>query len=325
MATNYKLGFLTAAVLAACNAEETTESKTEAAQLKDNTPPTIEMKVYLISGPTYHPTLSAMINDNPAKESPDDYKYVLSSDGSIKLPQNKTPADSPVERSSDLEEVIFYENGKPVITHIATPENEIYASDYLSVDLERTDGEYTYQVKARDKAKNSAESSPLTLVFKNGYAFPKEEVMKDKTPPSVDISFESDYSKLCADISDFEPGHTGILEATLLDGDKVVYHYAANPTTTKSLQYYLDPAEEERFCLTNLPKWKLSSTIPGLTDIDLPTPQTLAAVKNIVVIAKDFAGNEVKIAYADTEDFKQESELAKGYEGLKKSREELRR
>lgn len=193
----------------------------------------------------------------------------------------------------------------------------MYSSDFFSVDLERADGEYTYHATAADNAGNRTKSPPLTLVFKSGYALPKEEMIQDKTPPKVEIYFNLDYSKLCASISDFEPGNTRILEAALLDGTKVVSSYAPNPATDTSLHNYLS-GREESLCITNLPRGKLvySSSLPGLTDSDIPTSETLAAVKNVVVVAKDFAGNEARIAYVDTQDFKKLSEDIKSLQKM---------
>ena len=114
MATNYKLGFLSTAIttafLAMCSAEETTGSKAEADKPQDNTAPTIEMKVHSIFSPTYHPSLGVKTDDyeRSVVSAVNDYTYVLSSDGSIKPPQNRTLETA--GNSSYLEEVILYEN-----------------------------------------------------------------------------------------------------------------------------------------------------------------------------------------------------------------------
>ncbi len=313
MATNYKLGLLTAAVLAACSAEES----------KDHTAPTIDLNVYLISqelggginakdylisGPTYHPSLGVQTRDygdNLAEEDHFPRNYVLPSDDLVKPHETKS--------SSNLREIILYENGKPVITRRDNPENKMYGTDYFSADLKQTDGEYTYQVKAVDNAGNSTESSLLTLVFKNGYAYPKEEMMKDTTPPKVTFDGDWERSTLYAEISEREPNCTGIFEATLFDGTKVIDHYAAKPENDgRVLRNNLSSKGGIHFFLTNLPHG--TSKLLG---VSIPTSETLAAVKNVVVVAKDFAGNEVKIIYSETEDFKKLSEIVKDYQEIK--------
>ncbi len=313
MATNYKLGLLTAAVLTACNAEDILGNR---ASSSDKTPPAVELKVHLIDGPTYHPTLSVKVDDLknlPEEEFSSNSDYVLSSDGSIKPPERKGAVTISFIPSSNLHQTTLLENGEAIITRTNTFENEMYASDYFSVDLGHDNGEYIYQAKAEDNAGNSAESSLLTLVFKNGYAYPKESVMKDKTKPTVILHSDLLVSNnLCASISELKPDDTGILEATLLDGAKVISHYVADQRAgyNKTLDTYLYGSGDNHFCLTNLPHKRNS------LNFNIPTPETVAAVKDVVVVAKDFAGNETRITYSQTEDFKFMSEIVKRYEEI---------
>ncbi len=321
MTTNHTLGLLTAAVLAACNAEDAYNNKTnDSEKLPDKTPPAVNLKVHLINGPTYHPTLSVKIDDHDklidkyfADES--DSEYVLSKDGTASPKSESTNIPKIVGNSSYLKEVILYEDGKPIITRRSTPENEIYSFDYFSVDLEHEDGEYLYEAKAVDNAGNSAESSSLTLVFKDGYACHKENVMKDKTKPTVKLYTDLLINNsLCASIYESEPGDTGILEATLLDGAKVISHYVASQRAgyNKTLDIPLYGYSDNHFCLTNLAH-KINSL-----NFNIPTAETLAAVKDVVVVAKDFAGNETRIAYSETENFKFIRGIVQSYERIEK-------
>ncbi len=315
MTTNHTLGLLTAAVLAACNAEDAYNSKTnDSEKLPDKTPPAVKLEVHLIDSPTYHPTLSVNVDNYrnmPTEEFSSAEKYVLSSDGSIKQKRTSVTISSTTLDSSNLFKVVLYENGEPIITRTNTLETEMYGSDYFSMDLERTNGEHTYQVRAYDNAGNETKSSLLTLVFKNGYAYPKEEMMKDKTPPEVRFNnnWNNEY-KLCASIYESKPGGTGILEATLLDGAKVISHYVADQRTgyNKTLDTHLYGPIDNYFCLTNLPH-KINSL-----NFNIPTAETLAAVKDVVVVAKDFAGNETRIAYSETENFKFIRGIVQSYE-----------
>lgn len=183
MTTNYKLGLLAAAVLTACNAENAYNSKTnDSEKLPDKTPPAVNLEVYLtFDRPTHHPTLNVKVDDYDEITynfviSNDDSGYVLSKDGTV-IPKNKSSNVAKMAgNSSYLKEVILYENGKPIITRKSTPEKRMYASDFFLMNLEHKEGEYVYEAKAADNAGNNSASSPLVLVFKNDYTYPKEKV-----------------------------------------------------------------------------------------------------------------------------------------------------
>lgn len=304
----------------ACNARDAEESKAS----QDKIPPAVTLKAnFTLYHPTYHPILSVEVDDYYHK--PDEEKfssasdYVLSPNGGIKQQKRKEGEVFSIDRSSsDLAGVYLFENDQVVISRISLPNKELYSSDHFSVDLEHTNGEYTYLAKADDNAGNRGKSLSLTLVFKNGYAFPKDAMIKDKTPPKVTLTDDWDKGKLCVDIEEIEPNSTGILEATLLNGTEEISHYVASPDPEKgrhSLGNYLFSYEgrEDSLCLTNLPHGTSKSLGFGI-----PSLETLAAVKDVVIVAKDFAGNETRIAYAQTEDFKELKEAVEDYQEIDK-------